>query len=593
MELFAIGGASIHGKSFSEVLPGKTQSPLYHEISRALKDRCNVRAEHFHPSVNRWIEHQISPADDDAVAVFARDVTSRKRLENAFRASEERFRRLIESNIIGVAVTNGDVITEANESFLATIGYSRNDLMIGMPRWQDITQSEFLDARLRNEMIATGACAPFEKEFIRKDGGRQPVLACATVTNASPLEAVWLVQDLSERKIAESRAQHIVNASRILAASLDHERTLHDLADFIVADLVDMCVIYTCVDGDLCCVATAHSSRKLDLSNMEISSRVNECLNRVVETGESETQPGMVAPEMRSCAVIPLPTRGSVAGLLLLASVGDGVFDEANMSMFEELGRRAGIALENARLYEHAQEASRLKDEFVAIVSHELRTPLTPILGAVYMLRNERHDDRIFGRALDLIERNAKAQAKIVEDLLDVSRILSGKLRLNWELVDMESVIASAIDTVRPASEAKGIEIETQVSPLSNAVRGDAGRLLQVVWNLLANAVKFTPKGGHVTIALNQTEAQAEIRVTDTGIGIGPDFLPYVFDRFRQENASRTRLHGGLGLGLAIVRHLVESHGGTVRAQSSGEETGSTFVVQLPLKLSEETVKVV
>jgi signal transduction histidine kinase len=255
-----------------------------------------------------------------------------------------------------------------------------------------------------------------------------------------------------------------------------------------------------------------------------------------------------------------------------------------DVRLFEEIGRRTGLALEHARLYRQAQDANRMKDEFVAIVSHELRTPLTPILGAVYMLRTEPNDPRIATRALDLIERNAKAQSKIVEDLLDVSRIISGKLRLNMETVDLHGVINSAVETVRPASDAKTIQLDVALNPLNGVVYGDADRLQQVAWNLLANAVKFTPNGGTITVKLDDDNTHAELRVSDTGIGIGEEFLPHVFDRFRQADASRTRTHGGLGLGLAIVRHLVESHGGTVHADSSGRERGATFTVKLPLR---------
>src|SRR5439155_5331360 len=204
---------------------------------------------------------------------------------------------------------------------------------------------------------------------------------------------------------------------------------------------------------------------------------------------------------------------------------------------------------------------------FVALVSHELRTPLTPILGGVYMLRTEARDEQMFERALDLIERNAKTQVRIVNDLLDVSRIMSGKLRLNMEPVDLTDVIHAAVETVRPASDAKDIQIDVDLKSAGAMVSGDADRLQQVIWNLLANAVKFTPNGGRIVIELANVDGAVEVRITDNGIGIDADFLPFVFDRFRQADTSRTRVHGGLGLGLAIVRHLVESHGGTVHAQ--------------------------
>ena len=203
------------------------------------------------------------------------------------------------------------------------------------------------------------------------------------------------------------------------------------------------------------------------------------------------------------------------------------------------------------------------------------------------MMRSEPHDKSIVTRALDLIERNAKTQVKIVDDLLDVSRALSGKLRLNMEPVDLSRVVQAAIETVLPASEAKSIHIDVRLASISGLISGDSDRLQQVVWNLLANAVKFTPNAGSIAVEVVETFGHAEIRVTDTGIGIEAEFLPHVFDKFRQADTSRTRPHGGLGLGLAIVRHIVESHGGTVHAHSNGTEKGSTFVVRLPVRTAQ------
>ena len=249
--------------------------------------------------------------------------------------------------------------------------------------------------------------------------------------------------------------------------------------------------------------------------------------------------------------------------------------------------RKARLRLEEALRAGEAQwstqEASLLTDEFVSILSHELRTQLTPILGAAYMLRTERHDAGILQRCLDLIERNAKAQSKIIEDLLEVSCILNGKLRLNTENVELETVVQAAVETIRPASEAKNIQIQLDLRRLSGVVFGDGVRLQQVVGNLLSNSVKFTPRGGAIAVELDEIDSCAELRVKDTGIGISPDSLPHVFDRFRQADASRTHTQGGLGLGMCIVRHLVESHGGTVRACSLGSHQGSTITVRLPL----------
>jgi PAS domain S-box-containing protein len=230
-----------------------------------------------------------------------------------------------------------------------------------------------------------------------------------------------------------------------------------------------------------------------------------------------------------------------------------------------------------------AEEANRLKDEFLATLSHELRTPLTAMLGWTRMLRTRQLDENTSTHALETIERNVRAQTQLIEDLLDVSRIITGKLRLNTRPVELVPVIDAAIDSVQPAAEAKEITLERLLDPTASPVLGDPARLQQVVWNLLSNAVKFTPKGGRVTVALHRKDSYAAITITDDGIGINQDFLPYVFDRFRQADSSSTRSHGGLGLGLAIVRHLVELHGGAVGAESDGTQRGSSFTVKVPL----------
>lgn len=235
------------------------------------------------------------------------------------------------------------------------------------------------------------------------------------------------------------------------------------------------------------------------------------------------------------------------------------------------------------RRAEELAEANRLKDEFLATVSHELRTPLTAILGWIHLLRSGNLDEASAQRALQTIERNARSQKQLIEDILDVSRIITGKVRLNARPVEMTQVIEAAIDVVRPTAEAKEIEIKAELDPQASLVSGDAERLQQIAWNLLANAVKFTPKGGLIDVRLNLSESRVILSVTDTGQGIAPEFLPHVFARFRQADSSTTRHHGGLGLGLAIVRHLVEMHGGSVSADSRGEGHGATFTVSLPL----------
>jgi PAS domain S-box-containing protein len=254
-----------------------------------------------------------------------------------------------------------------------------------------------------------------------------------------------------------------------------------------------------------------------------------------------------------------------------------------------ETEREESLAREQAAR-EEAQVANRLKDEFLATVSHELRAPLHSIIGWVSLLKagNLSHDDA--ARALDTIGRNARTQSKLIGDLLEVSRIITGKTSLDVRPVELASVIEDAVDTVRPTAEAKGVRLQTVLYPLPGPVSGDDQRLQQVIWNLLSNAVKFTPKGGRVQVLLRRVNSQVEIVVSDTGQGISAEFMPHVFERFKQASAGLTRRYGGLGLGLAIVRHLVELHGGTIQAESPGDDQGATFRVRLPLSITREAI---
>jgi signal transduction histidine kinase/ActR/RegA family two-component response regulator len=287
---------------------------------------------------------------------------------------------------------------------------------------------------------------------------------------------------------------------------------------------------------------------------------------------------------LASAMTVPLVARGRTLGALTFATAESGRhYGPDDLAVAEELARRAGLAVETARLYREAQVANRLKDEFLAIVSHELRTPLNAIMGWASLLRTGRLDQAKSEQALDTIERNVKTQAQIVADLLDVSRIITGKLALDLQPVDLVPVVEAALDVLRPAAAGKQVALDVRLEPL-DAVSGDPQRLQQVIWNLLSNSVKFTPPGGRVEVTLARAGGAARIQVRDTGQGIPRDFLPHVFDRFRQADASTTRRHGGLGLGLAIVRHLVELHGGLVEAESDGEGRGAMFTVTLPLR---------
>jgi signal transduction histidine kinase/DNA-binding response OmpR family regulator len=244
---------------------------------------------------------------------------------------------------------------------------------------------------------------------------------------------------------------------------------------------------------------------------------------------------------------------------------------------------RARLLVREQAARAEAERANRTKDEFLATLSHELRTPLTAILGWTHLIRGGKLDEAMMARALETIERNARAQSQLIDDLLDVSRIITGKLMLDFRPVELASLIEATIDTVRPMAEAKSISVQPSLRTSHCVVSGDPARLQQVVWNLFSNAVKFTPEGGSIEVRLTCDEQNVELEVSDTGQGISQDFLPYIFDRFRQADGTTTRKHGGLGLGLAIVRHLVELHGGTIRAHSDGTGKGATFTLLLPL----------
>jgi PAS domain S-box-containing protein len=292
----------------------------------------------------------------------------------------------------------------------------------------------------------------------------------------------------------------------------------------------------------------------------------------------------------RSMAAFPMVVEGRTIGALGLSFPEVHRFSEADHAFMLALAHQCAQSIERARLYEteqhlrrQAEAANRMKDEFLATVSHELRTPLNAIVGWSSLLQTRNFEPTIVANAIETIGRSARAQSQIIEDLLDVSRIVTGKLSLDMRATELETIIRSTLDSLQPAATTKGIRINSYFDAEASLVRGDADRLQQVMWNLLSNAIKFTPAGGHVEVFLERAASEARIRIRDSGQGISREFLPFVFDRFSQADGSLTRKYGGLGLGLAIVRHLVEMHGGTVEVESAGENRGTTFTVNIPL----------
>jgi signal transduction histidine kinase/response regulator RpfG family c-di-GMP phosphodiesterase len=289
-----------------------------------------------------------------------------------------------------------------------------------------------------------------------------------------------------------------------------------------------------------------------------------------------------VPPITGGMMAAPLFARDAVRlGVVYLCDRYEGDFTSDDEAVLVQLAQMGSVALENA-LFAEERETNRIKDEFLSMLSHELRTPLNAILGWTHLLRIKPSEDEA-NYGIDVIERNARAQAKLIEDMLDLSRISSGKLRMSPRPIEIVPVVRAAVDAVLPVAEGKKVAVDCACNiPVDVGVNADPDRMQQVVWNLLSNAVKFTPEEGRVDVRVESVDHRIRIRVTDSGQGINPTFLPYVFDRFRQADSTSTRAHGGLGIGLTIVRHIIEQHGGNVRADSAGEGHGSTFTVELP-----------
>ena len=425
--------------------------------------------------------------------------------------------------------------------------------------------------------------------------------------------AINIWHDITSERRREQQSAWLADATAALGQSLDTNEMLGGLARTLVPSLGDWGTIHLLEGDHLRRVTVAHPDpvrREQALTNEPALVPRDEAngMWTIIESGRSETyndisddmlssaarDPAHLATlraaGMKAVLLAPIQLRGKVIGVLtLVAAESERRYEPSDVALVEEIGRRAGVALDNAQLYRAAQEAvkaaedaSRAKDEFLATVSHELRTPLSAILGWAALLTKTVTDPTVT-KGIDVIHRNALAQVRIIDDILDVSRVVTGKLRIDARPTDLVSIARDAIEVVRPSADAKQIEL-TLLNSGPCILVGDADRLRQVVWNLLSNSVKFTDRGGAITVRVGYTDSSVLLSITDTGRGIDPAFLPHVFDRFRQADASMTRRVGGLGLGLALVRHIVELHGGRVRAQSSGVGHGSTFSITLPVR---------
>ena len=566
-----------------------------------------------------------------------RELVRRKRAEDLARESVARFGAVFEQMIVGIAVKDvAGRFVLVNQRYCDIVGRPSSEVLAS--RMQDLTHPDDLAENLRlfEQAARGGSGFVIEKRYVRPDGSLvwvQDQVSAVREAGGATRYVVAVVQDVTERRRAFEERE------RLLAASERHVAVLRALAEAAlvinspgsVAEVLEritekareiigahQAVTSMTVDASWAQSISARSlsakyARYAEYAAAPDGSGIYSLVCRFnrpmrLTQAELERHPawrGFGAakddhPPIRGWLAAPLVSRaGKNMGLVQLSDRYEGEFTEQDEAVLVQLARFAAVAVENAELQAEserarvaAEVANRAKDEFLAVLSHELRTPLTSVLGWARMLRAGKLDPRGAARALEVIERNASAQAQLINDILDVSRIIAGKLRLERRVIDrLGSLVERAVEALRPTAEAKQIRLALSIGGDAGPVDGDAARLEQVVWNLVSNAVKFTPEHGTIEVACRRTGASVEIRVRDTGKGIASEFLPRLFQRFSQADMAATRAHGGLGLGLAIVRHLVELHGGSVRAESDGEDRGALLTVTLPCagELSEAT----
>src|SRR5437763_2866709 len=548
------------------------------------------------------------------VVLVFHDITERRRAEQLLRESEQRARLLaaiVESSddaIIGKTLEG--FVTSWNKAAERMYGYAAEEAVgqhisfIVPPELSGELQ-EIMSRLSRGERVEH-----LQTVRLRRDGQRLDV--SVTISPILDSSGQWvgastIARDITEHKRTEERLRFIAEASRVLASSLDYEATLERLARLSVAALADYCLIdLVGDDGSVRRVAASHR----DAALQPLVERLRDFppgpqpagVPQVLRTGQPEALPDVtdeVFPSLardkeheailrelglKSFLTVPLVARERTIGALTLSSTRERrEYTSEDIAFAQEIANRAALAIENARLYKRAQEVNRAKDEFLATLSHELRTPLTPVLGWTHMIRSGLLNEAETAQGIKTIEKNSQSLSRLINDLLDMSSILSGKMRIERAPVELSSVVREAVETVRPMADARRVAPEVETGGLSPVVvSGDRTRLVQVFWNLLNNGVKFSRAGGRVRVRFESADGAARVNVEDEGDGIAPEFLPYVFERFRQADMGTTRQHGGLGIGLALVKSFVEAHGGTVAASSRGEGRGSVFTVTLP-----------
>lgn len=547
-----------------------------------------------------------------------RDITRRKQDELALRRSQSELTDFFDNASVGLHWVAADgTILRANQAELEMLGYTREEYVGG--NIIDVHSDREVIDDILERLRAGEVLRDYEARLRCKDGSVKTVRidSSAYFEDGKFVHSRGFTRDITERRRIEHRLALQYAITRIVSRSIDFVEGTHEILETVCEGLGWQVGVLWSVDHHekvLRCVDVWHSPM-IDTTDFEAACVATQFEKGVGLTGRIwESGKPVWIPNMKKDHNFPRATAADRSGLragfgfpILLGNEVLGVIEffsqeirQPDRELLETIGsvgsqigqfqerKRAEEKLAHLLVRERsaradAEKANRLKDEFLATLSHELRTPLNAVIGWSRMLKSGKLDQESATHAIDVIERNAWAQKQIIEDILDVSRVITGKLQLHLGPVDLVAVVNAALDAVRPAFEAKEIAIETHYQEGLKIVAGDADRLQQVVWNLLSNASKFTPARGSVGINVIQDDTYAEIQISDTGPGIAPDFLPHVFERFRQEDGSTTRTHGGLGLGLAIVRHLVELHGGTIAAENGTVRSGAVFTVKLPL----------
>src|SRR5450830_55043 len=615
-------GSQLAGSSLWQACPHLQGTELEVQYRRSMAQQHSCSFELLYRPLGRWLEVRIFPSSE-GLTTYLQDISQRKAAEESLRQSQEDLRALANSipQLAWIASFDG-TIAWYNQRWHDYTGTSAEQ-MAG-DGWSIAYDARYLPPMLQGWKTALRDGTPFEMEFpIRGADGQYRWF----LTRANPVRDQggqllrWFgtSTDVDQVKHAqevlrdETRVLELLNnTGAALAGTLDLPALLQETVDaatrisgarFGAFYYDDAGEVHD--DPDALPVARAVngiSLRQADTIAAELRQGPAMRQNDLLAAPDASADG---APPLRSCLSLPVSSRSGLSlGHLLLGHPQAGMFSARSERIVLAIAAQAAVALDNTRLYAaatraaeerkvlldserearaEAERTNRLKDDFLATLSHELRTPLSAILGWAQVLRRGTRDQADLHRGLQSIERNARAQAQLIEDLLDMNRITSDKVLLDLQPLAPASVIASAVETLRPAADAKHIAIHSSIASDAGTIMGDPGRIQQVNWNLLSNALKFTPQGGRVDIGVRREASRLAITVADNGVGIKQDFLPHVFDRFRQADASTTRRHGGLGLGLAIVKHLVEQHGGTVTASSAGDMQGASFTVRLPL----------